>query len=217
MARIARIVLPRQPHLISQAARKPVFHAPQRRQMYLDILSGCASMYRMKLLAWSVLPQRVMLVAVPPTAEAMGGFMRVAHARFTRRLRADGLKGEVTPSRFASCPLDAETALEAIKYVESMPVLEGLAETPLVYPFGSAALRVAGDGHLLVHDHVVTSSVDDWTAWHAEPLPEHRADYLALRMRTGKPAGAAPFVRRVERRLGMNLSRSRGRPPQKKA
>lgn len=216
MARIARIVLPRQPHLVSQGSSKAIFSTEQRRQSYLEVLAASAATYRVKLLAWSVLPRRVLLVIVPPSADAMGNFMRVAHARFTRRLRAAGFKGEATGGRFSSCPLDGPSALDAVKFVESAPVGEGLADSPMKYAFSSAAHHVSENGDLSADQAAILSSVGDWKAWHRQPLPTERAEYLAMRMRTGKPAGSAEFVRRLERRVGMNLSRGRGRPPGKK-
>ncbi len=77
MARIARIVLPRKPHLVCQSSDSPIFNTPKRRQKYLEILAGCASTYDVKLLAWSVLKEKAYFVLVPPSAEALSSFMRV--------------------------------------------------------------------------------------------------------------------------------------------
>jgi putative transposase len=215
MARIARIVLPRKPHLVCQSSDSPIFNTPKRRQKYLDIVGDCASTYSVKILAWSVLREKSYFVLVPPSAEAMSSFMRVVHTRYARYLHATGYEGDVTPRRFASCPLDKEAALEAIKYVESRPVAERLARTVKDYPFSSVAARLngrGGAGELLSKAPDITGRVGSWLQWHADQLSEARTTYLSMRMRTGKPAGQADFVRRVEKMLGMNLSRGRGRP-----
>ena len=217
MARIARIVLPGRAHLVCQKSTRPIFGTVKRRQAFLEILGACAAAYRIRLLAWSVLPNQVALVVIPPSAAAFSGFMRVVQARFTRRLHATGFSGEVTAGRFASCPLDNPSALEAIQYVEALPVVRGLAERPAQYVYGSAAAREDGgaDGMLSVESEI-TGKVRNWAKRHAHPLPPERAAYLEQRLRTGKPAGETIFIRRVERKVGMNLSRPRGRPPRRK-
>jgi REP element-mobilizing transposase RayT len=215
MARIARIVSPRKPHLVCQSSEHSIFNTPNRRRAYLDILADCADIYKVKALAWSILQDRVYFVLVPPSAAALSSFMRVAHTRFARRLHADGLKGEVTPRRFASCALDNEAAKDAIKFVESRPVAAKLAKKPGDYAFGSASLRDKGKGEgadLLTKDPAITGRIRGWAKWHATPLTRQRLEYLAMRMRTGKPAGAPAFIRRIEQAVGMNLSRGRGRP-----
>jgi len=215
MARIARIVSPRKPHLVCQSSEHSIFNSPNRRRAYLDILADCASIYKVKVLAWSVLRNQAYFVLVPPSAAAMSSFMRVAHTRYARRLHADGLKGEVTPRRFASCPLDNEAARDAIKFVESRPVAAKLAKKPTAYPFSSASLRDKGKGEgaaLLGIDPAITGRIRGWAKWHATPVQPQRAEYLKMRMRTGKPAGAVAFIRRIEQAVGMNLSRGRGRP-----
>jgi len=214
MARIARIVLPRKAHLVCQGGDRPLFNSAKRRDAFTSILSACADTYRIKVLAWALLSRKVYLVAVPPSGEALSSFMRVTQTRFARYLHANGFTGDVTPRRFASCPLDNSVALEAIKYVESRPVAEGLARRPTDYAFSSAAARAgaadSGNGLLSVIP-AITGKVD-WQAFHGTPLQSRRADYLAIRMRTGKPAGSPGFVRQIERKVGMDLSRGRGRP-----
>ena len=215
MARIARIVLPRKAHLVCQGGDRPLLNSAKRRTAFTRILSTCADTYSVKVVAWALLSRKVYLVVVPPSAEALSSFMRVTQTRFARYLHANGFKGAVTPRRFASCPLDNPAALEAIKYVESRPVAEGVAKCATDYAFSSAAARVgkpdSGDG-LLSEIPAITGKVDCWDTFHGAPLHRKQADYLAMRMRTGKPAGAPGFVRQIERTVGMDLSRGRGRP-----
>lgn len=213
MARIARIVLPGKPHLVSQGASRPIWKSPKRRDEYLEVLQAAAQTYRMKILAWAILPDEVMFVVVPPSAEAFSAFMRVTQTRFTRHLRRAGVEGTITPRRFASCPLDVPAAREGIKLVENLPVQRGLASSAWEYPHDSAAIRLKGGSDLLTEDKRITGSVGDWKAFLGEPLPEDRRAYLGLRLRTGKPAGAMPFIKKVEEMVGKNLSRGRGRPP----
>ncbi|MFW6155157.1 MAG: hypothetical protein ACOC95_08075 [Planctomycetota bacterium] len=205
--------------MVCQGGERPLFTSVKRRKAFTDILRTCADIYRVKILAFALLRKRVYFVIVPPSAEALSSFMRVTQTRFARFLHANGFKGEVTPRRFASCPLDNPTAVEAIKFVETRPVAEGPADEPTDYPYSSASQR---NGHaveseidaadLLSDFRPVTGRIDDWETFHETPLDPERAEWLAMRMRTGKPAGRIAFIRRVEKEVGMNLSRGRGRP-----
>ncbi len=215
MARIARIVVPGKAHLVCQSGERSILNSAKRRRAYLGILEASAEAYRIKVLAWSVLRDRVCLVVIPRSAESLSSFMRVAHARYARYLHAAGFVGEVTPRRFASCALDTTAALDAIKYVEWTPVAEKLAASPEKYPFCSAAVRAGKGGEapsLLARVPTITGKVRGWARWLGKPLDAARVEYLAMRMRTGKPAGGRAFVRSVEKKIGTNLSRGRGRP-----
>lgn len=206
--------------MVCQGGERPLFSSARRRKAFTDILKTCAEIYRVKILAFALLHKRAYFVLVPPSAEALSSFMRVAQTRFARFLHANGFKGEVTPRRFASCPLDNPTAVDAIKFVETRPVAEGPAKSPTEYPFSSAVMRngrgpareLKDAADLLSEFRPVTGRIDDWSALHDEPLDRQRAEWLAMRMRTGKPAGAPAFIKRVEKQVGMNLSRGRGRP-----
>lgn len=208
--------MPGKTHLICQSGSRPVFTSSRRRQAYLDILDTCAAAYRVKVLAWSVLSKEAYLVVIPPSAEALGAFMRVVRTRYTRYLHAGGYRDEISPRRFASCPVDTAAAVDSIHYVESLPVAQRLADKAGKYLFSSASARLNGGCSLLSTDATLTSRMRDWTKRLARPLEEERVSYLLMRLRTGKPAGETPFVRSVERKVGMNLSRHRGRPRTKK-
>ncbi len=215
MARIARIVIPGKAHLVCQSSAQAVFNTIKRRRAYLAILAESAEVYRVKILGWALLRKRAFLVVVPATPDGLGSFMRVVHARYARRLHADGFEGEVTPRRFASCPLDNPTALEALKLIEWMPVRDKLAKKPAEYAFSSAAVRARKStegADLLKTVAAITGKVPSWAKFLAKPLDDERADYLLMRVRTGKPAGGKAFIRRIEKAVGMNLSRGRGRP-----
>ncbi len=213
MARIARIVLSGRPHLVCQRGSRRILNTAKRRQAYLELMAETANTYRVKVLAWSILPGQVALVVIPPSAQALSGFMRVVHARYARLVHPD-YEGSVTPRRFASCPLDSEAALDAIRYVESLPVLTGQPTGDEGDPLTSAAVRNGEDGQgLLSPLPAALRKAADSQQVDARPLDAERIAYLEMRMRTGKPAGDPRFVRSVERRVGMNLSRGRGRPP----
>lgn len=195
-----------------------MFSSAKRRRVYMDMVAQGAADYRVKLLAWSAAGKTASFVVIPPDADSLSSFMRVTHTRFTRYLHANGVDGQIITQRFASCALDNPTALEAIKFVERQPVDLGVVRDPGDYDACSAAVRLGKTelaAEALSESVAITGKVRDWGKFLRQPLDRQRAEYLAMRMRTGKPAGDPAFVRRIENKLGLNLSRGRGRPRSK--
>ena len=93
MPRIARIVLPKTPHLLAQRGNRSerLFYAPGDRQTYLEMLSERLAEAGIRLWAYRLEPSEVFLVVVPPGAESLGTALRRVHGRYSqfinRRLR----------------------------------------------------------------------------------------------------------------------------------
>jgi len=111
--------------------------------------------------------------------------------------------------------------MAAARYVELNPVRAGLVTVAWEHPWSSERFHMG----ITVHDPLVTDRtlpglVDDW-----ERLPasydDGRSSMLPQRTGTGRPAGDATFVARVEMMTGRHLSkgkpgRPRKRPSEKK-
>ncbi len=213
MVRIARIVLPGTPHLIAQRGNRSdrLFFSTADRERYLEILGRNLTACGVKLWAYRLDPAEVLLVAVPPDAAAMGRALRNAHGRYSQMInRRQGTTGHLFQGRYYSCPLDAEHLALAVRYVERF---RGRRPPETRSSAGSHCRRSGGTTELLAGDLPLLKTVKDWRKWLAEPIDRAALRHLLSRLRVGKPAGSAAFVRKVEKRTGMNLSRPRGRPP----
>jgi putative transposase len=126
---------------------------------------------------------------------------------------AAGVRGYLFQGRFSSYVLDEGHLLAAARSVEQNPVRAGMANVPWDYPWSSARFHMG----ITVHDPLVTDRtllglVQDWERLLLSS-DEGRLSSLRKRTRTGRPAGDAAFVAKVERITGRDLSKGKpGRP-----
>lgn len=217
MPRIARIVLPRTPHLVAQRGNRSerLFFSANDRARYLEILSDYLKPFRLKVWAYRLDPSEVFLVLVPPDAESMGLALRNAHGRYSQLInRRQNTTGHLFQGRFYSCPLDAEYLALAMRYVErftgELPPETRSSAAPHCRP-GRKGLGI------LARDLPLLKSVRSWRSWLGEPMDKAALRHLLSRLRVGKPAGSKAFVKRIEAMTGLNLSRGRGRPRKHRA
>lgn len=220
MARIARIVLPRTPHLIAQRGNRSerLFYSAADRKRYLQLVSESLADHAVRLWAYRLDADQVHLVVCPRDGDALAVALRNAHGRYSQSInRRQSTTGHLFQGRFYSCPLDQAYLALAVRRLERF---EGDCPSATV---SSTALRLGGEAvdwpaakALLADGLPLLDSVKDWRAWLAGPIDKPGLAHLQSRLRVGKPAGSAEFVRRAERLTGLNLSRPRGRPPKTK-
>lgn len=217
MPRIARVIVPGVPHHVTQRGNRgeAVFYSDADRQVYLDLLAAYAARHELAIHAYCLMADHVHLVAVPATESSLAGCLGPVHLRYAQHVnQVQGLTGRVWQGRFHSAPLDDAHHAEAVRYVELNPVRAGLVTEPEAYPWSSAAAHVTGRADpLLAECTPLREAVGDWRAWLREPIDEERLSTVRRGTRTGRPAGDAAFMARVERLLGRRLRvRRPGRP-----
>jgi putative transposase len=218
MPRAARIVLPEQPHHVTQRGnrRADVFFADADRLRYLELLHDYGEQHRLEILGWCLMSNHIHLVLVPPDEAALGLVLRTVHMRYTQWVnRRQGWTGHLWQSRFFSCVLGEAHCWSAMRYVEQNPVRAGLVTAAEDYLWSSAA------GHCGLRADPLASG--RWTegltpqAWLAElrtPLDEETVARVRSRTMSGLPCGDESFLARVSALVGRELvARGRGRPP----
>ncbi|MDQ7785189.1 MAG: hypothetical protein RDU20_20050 [Desulfomonilaceae bacterium] len=111
--------------------------------------------------------------------------------------------------------------MAAAQYVKLNPVRAGLVTVAWEYPWSSARFHMGIIVHdPLVRDRTLPGLVEGWERFLLSS-DDDRSISLRKRTRTGRPAGDAAFVARVEKITGRDLSkgkpgRPRNRPPEKK-
>jgi putative transposase len=163
----------------------------------------------------------VHLVAIPHRTDSLPALLRHAHGRYAAYLNArQGQSGHLWQGRYYSCPLDRAHLCMALRYVERNPVRAGMVALPDNHPWSSAATHCGGA------DRQPWLDLDFWRAeWTAASWQDFLTDPAdqdaeAQRIRhsthTGRPLGALPFVREMERTLHRILTpRQGGRPPKR--
>ncbi|MBE3119505.1 MAG: transposase [Candidatus Atribacteria bacterium] len=229
MARLARSVLLGYPHAVSQRGNREqtVFEENADYRRYLGWLRECAERYGLDIWAYCLMSNHGHYVCVPRTADGLSRTFNTLHMKYAQYFhKKKGSSGRLWRGRFLSCPLDDPSVFEEVRFIETNPVRAGLVERAEDYPWSSARCHVIGEP-----DPVLIVGSDTGRALNRMAgVPMYRAipgwrSYLAAggdgeivkrtreRLKTGRPAGDAEFVRKLEEIVGRRLgAMPRGRP-----
>ena len=166
------------------------------------------------------------LVVVPRAEASLAGALKPLHMRYAQHVnRTQRLGGSAFggwQGRFFSCPLDEAHLRAAVRYVERNPVRAGVVERAEAYRWSSAAAHcgLRADG-VLSDPCGLTSGLtpEQWRLWLREPWEAEDEIVARLRQctRTGRPAGGARFLARLEALVARVLRpRKVGRPRKQK-
>lgn len=191
-----------------------IFRSDEDRDAYLRLIREETARFGVEVLAWCLMTNHVHFIAVPPQQTALARAFGEAHRRFTSaRNLVENVRGYLFQGRFGSCVLDENHLLAAVRYVELNPVRAGMAGKAWEYPWSSARFHIGlNDTDPLVEDRSILGLTIDWQGF---LLTENHAITETVRKatRTGRPAGDAAFIEKVEAVIGRDVRhRKRGRP-----
>jgi putative transposase len=221
MPRIARIVVPGYPHHIVQRGnrRLDVFFSDEDHLAYIEFLKKSCRKYGVQIWAYCLMTNHAHFIAVPKKADSLARCFSDAHVRDTRMInKREGWKGHLWQARFGSSVLDEEYLIAAVRYVERNPLRAGLAAKPWEYGWSSAALhmRKVESDPLVSGDGMLRELIGDWGKYLRKEGDAEAIDVLRREVVVSRPAGAEPFVKRLEKRFSCTLRRQKaGRPPKK--
>lgn len=220
MARLARVVAPGVPHLVTQRGNRgqEVFFEAGDYRAYRALLAEFCGTAGVAVWAHCLMPNHVHLILVPGHADGLRQALGEAHRRYTRLVNArQGWLGHLWQERFHSFPMDEPALQAAARYVELNPVRAGLAKKPKDWKWSSAAAHLAGKDDALVTVAPLLERFGDWKRFLKGGLDEATLDAIRGHERTGRPLGAAPFVEGLEARLGRTLAPRKRGPKSKSA
>jgi putative transposase len=219
MARMARAVAPGVPHLVTQRGNRgqPVFFGDDDYEVYKALLAEGCRAAGVAVWAYGLMPDRVHLILVPSDEDGLRAALGETHRRYTRLVNArEDWRGYLWQGRFASFAMDNKWLLACARYVELSPVRAKLARRARDWRWSSARAHLKGRDDTLVKAGPLLERVDDWAAFLGEGLKEDEREAIGKAERTGRPLGAASFVRRLEKKLGRTLARRKPGPKPKK-
>ena len=208
MARRARVVLPDIPHHISQRGvrRSPVFLDDEDRSRYYTLIQKNASDFGISILAYCWMTNHIHIVAIPERDDSFARAFRNAHSVYAREFNLKhGFSGYLWQERFYSCPLDADHARAAIRYVERNPVRAEMVGRAEDYPWSSAKSHCGLTVDSLVETNPLLDGIEDWASWLSEPGDPGTEAMIRKGTLTGRPCGTDAFVRDLESRTGLAL------------
>jgi putative transposase len=218
MPRIARVVVPRTPHHVTQRGnnRQDVFFVDDDRRAYLKILAVQCRLHRVKLLGYCLMTNHVHLIPVPATTDGLARAIGRTHWLYTQYInRMHGRSGHLWQNRFYSSPLDDRHALLAMRYAEWNPIRAGLCRVAQRYRWSSAAAHcTATDGAQRRASDNDVVDVELWRElsaglnWAKElktaPTPAETAR-LRRCTHTGRPLASNSWLSKLEKKLGRRL------------
>jgi len=194
MARLSRLYAPDTPQLVQVRFTRPL--APPNEATpadKLDLLAGwlrdAARENRVPVHGWTLLNDRLALLATPPDKTGLARTVQAVGRRFATRIQ----KGRVFSERYRSALLQPGAwVLPALIWLERLPVQLGYVDDAARWPWSSAAQHTG-----------LASAAARWTTehadyWHQGNTPFERQAHYRRLLEQGLPATQA---RRVEEAL----------------
>ena len=201
-------------HIMNRGNRRAtIFRKPADYEAFVSILIEASRRFRVKLIAFSLMPNHWHLILVAGEQGSISSYMRWVTGTHVRRYhRHHGLKGtgHLYQGRYTSVLIQGDRhLLTAIRYVESNPSRARLVARAEDWPWSSVGAR--GD----IKDRLVAESPvprpPDWLERVNRPL----RNLAAVRecIKRGRPFGSAAWTTRAVLRYGLRFTmRPPGRP-----
>jgi putative transposase len=215
MARIARVVIPGYPHHITQRGcrRQQTFFADSDYRYYLELLKHAAASANVAVWAYCLMPNHVHLVAVPQNKNSLSKFMGPAHRQFALTINSRmGWQGHLWQERFHSFVMDENYLYAAVRYVELNPVRACLCASAEQWCWSSARAHLSGRDDLLVQVAPMLERVENWNDYLSCQGISVADERIRRHTGTGRPAGDAGFVEKIETLAQRHLKKKKPGP-----
>src|SRR5580704_19519073 len=151
MARLARLVIPGLPHLVTQRGngRARTFFGDDDYDLYRDLLAAHCGAAGVDVWAWCLMPNHVHLILVPSDADGLRRALARVHRSYAGIIQARRKRsGHFWQGRFGAVAMDEEHLAAALRYVSLNPVRARLVERAQDWRWSSmrAHLRGKDDG-----------------------------------------------------------------------
>lgn len=218
MSRVARNVVPGEPHHIVQRGnrRAAVFHADEERAAYLRLLSEYGRMHGLRLWAYCLMTNHVHLIAVPSAEHSLAHALRGVHTVYAMHYNhRHHASGHLWQGRYKSCPLDGPHLWHAVRYVERNPVRAGIVSRAQDYPWSSAPAHCGlRRDPLLAPDFPPPGAITDWAFWLTEPDDADHIANIRAKTNANRPCGSPEYLSRLEAQTGQTFhTKPPGRKP----
>lgn len=219
MARLARVVIPGVPHLVTQRGNggARVFFSEADYRLYRGWLAECCAAAGVEIWAWMLMPNHVHLILVPGDADGLRRALAPLHRRYASHVHARlKVKGHFWQGRFGAVAMDEDHLAAAMRYVAHNPVRACLAPRPQDWPWSSV------HAHLIAHTDGVTAvepvleRFPRFAEFIAKDADPEAAKWLRQAESIGRPLGSARFIAELEARTGRALRPGKPGPKPKR-
>lgn len=205
-------------HVINRAVRRAVlFETSSDYAAFEHVLLQAVQRFKLRVLAYCVMPNHWHLVVWPKAAGDLSRFMHwltCTHAQRWHAFRGTSGTGAVYQGRYKAIPVQSDLhVLRVCRYVERNPLRAGLVKTAEAWRWSSLWRRCNFCDDVILSQWPIAHPAN-WLEYVNEPHIEAELDTLRSAVRRGAPFGNDPWRIETARILGMESQlRAIGRPP----
>lgn len=226
MARLRRLSIPGVPQLvmIDGNNHQRCFRAKTDYEFYLECLSDVSEKYDVLIRAFCLLPNRILLVLCHADDLAISKMIQQVGRHYVPYFNHKYERsGTLWQGRYKSCLINVEDwLLKTVRYIERLPVLEGLSQHSSEYPWSSYAFHALGEDSyfLTAHTNYLLLGITKEQRVQAyleycESKPTHEEiQQIEEAVGSNRVLGPENFIRWVEQQLTVTVTKKRpGRKP----
>jgi putative transposase len=216
MARLARVVIPNIPHLVTQRGNGGAksFFSDDDYEFYLKLLAEACTANRVRCLAYVLMPNHLHLILQPRDAEGLSKAMSSVHRAYAGHINTRRKKtGHFWQGRFGCVAMDSENAVNALRYVLHNPVRAKLVKKPEQWSWSSAKAYLKNSKDPLTETTYFRDHCPDMKSLLADSPENEMAEMQLRRAETiGRPLGSVAFLEKLERKLDRTLKAAKRGP-----
>lgn len=218
MARIARIVIPGTPHLVTQRGNRgeKVFFEEADYQLYTDFILESAHKAGCEVWGYCWMPNHTHTILVPSDEDGLRKTFADAHRRYTKHIN-DRLKvtGHLWQGRFGSVALNEENLSHALHYVSLNPVRAKLVKQPQNWQWSSTQYHLENKDDRAFKAMPALKRVGNFKLFLTEKIDKTAYKLLRSGETTGRPAGELSWLKKLEKKTGRKIIPSKRGPKPK--
>ena len=208
MARLARIVIPGHPHLVTQRGngRARSFFDDADYALYRDLLVENCRAAEVEVWAWCLMPTHVHLILVPSDPDGLRRALARVHRHYAGVIQARRKRtGHFWQGRFGAVAMDEPYLAAALCYVSLNPVRARLVERAQDWRWASTRAQLRGKDDGITELAAIKKRFPDFADLLASEPETDLFDRLRAAESIGRPLGDDRFLARLERRTGRTL------------
>lgn len=208
MARLARVILPGLPYLVTQrgAEGRKVFFAESDYACFRDLLEQKVREAKVGVLAWCFMPSHVHLILTPEDEDGLRRALAGAHRRYAGLIHARRRRsGPFWQGRYAAVAMDEDHLKAAYRYVTQNPVRARLVKRAEEWPWSSARALMGLGEDPLTNLAAARQRFDDFGAFLTAEEDREATARLRRGESVGRPIGSEAFMTSLEAQTGRRL------------
>jgi putative transposase len=202
MARLARVVIPGLPHLVTQRGngRARTFFSDEDYALYRDLLTAACQAAGVEIWAYVLMPSHVHLILTPGDSDGLRRALAPAHRRYAGHIHARRKRsGHFWQGRFGAVAMDEEYLGAALRYVALNPVRARLVARAEDWPWSSARAHLKRRDDKVATLAPVLERYPRFADLIAMGPPPELFERLRRAETIGRPLGDEAFIAELER------------------